>query len=83
MPSGREQVVARHACLKYSGRVGRSRGAKELDEQAIRLAVRAHVRHAETDYDRLLATIERHEARAMVEPDVLAVLDAWQRAPGT
>jgi hypothetical protein len=45
--------------------------------------VRAHVRHAETDYDRLLATIERHEARAMVEPDVLAVLDAWQRAPGT
>ncbi len=29
-PAGREQVIAEHACQKYSGRVGRSAGAKNL-----------------------------------------------------
>jgi hypothetical protein len=50
-PSGHEQVIAEHACQKYSGRVGRSAGAKSLDEGFIRLAVIAHIRHAETKYD--------------------------------
>lgn len=54
-PSGMEQVVAEHACLKYSGRVGRSAAAKALDEEAVRLAVGAHVRHVKTPYDELLA----------------------------
>src|SRR5262249_15681532 len=36
-PSGREREIAEHACLKYSGRVGRSTSAKELDEKAVRL----------------------------------------------
>ena len=31
-PAGREQVIAEHACQKYSGRVERSAGAKNLDE---------------------------------------------------
>jgi hypothetical protein len=48
-PAGRELVIAEHACLKYSGRVGRSAAAKSLDESAVRLAVIAHIRHAETD----------------------------------
>lgn len=35
-PVGREQVIAEHACQKYSGRVGRSAAAKSLDKKAIR-----------------------------------------------
>src|ERR1700730_6370392 len=53
-PKGREQEIAEHACRKYSGRVGRSAAAKSFDEEAVRLAVLAHIRHRETDYDQLL-----------------------------
>jgi hypothetical protein len=43
------------------------------------LAVAAHVRHRETDYDRLLASgLERHEARDRVAPRVREVLLHWQ-----
>ena len=78
-PSGREILIAEHACRKYSGRVGRSAAAKELDEQAVRLAVAAHVRHAETNYDDLLVSgYERWEARSMVQGDVSLTLDAWE-----
>lgn len=44
-----------HACLKFSGCVGRSAAAKKIGEQAVRLAVIAHMRHVETNYDALLA----------------------------
>ena len=50
-PRDREVAIAEHACLKYSGRVGGSGLAKSYDEQAIRLAVVAHVRHTATRYD--------------------------------
>ncbi len=80
-PPGRETVIAEHACQKYSGRVGRSAAAKELDEQAIRLAVIAHIRHAETDYDELLADgLERQDARAEVARAVDHVLANWEAA---
>jgi hypothetical protein len=78
-PAGRERAIAEHACRKYSGRVGRSSAAKALDEQAVRLAVIAHVRHRETKYDRLLARgMDRWEARAAVEREVARVLERWQ-----
>ncbi len=78
-PRGREVVIAEHACLKYSGRVGRSAAAKSFDEQAIRLAVVAHIRHAETPYDTLLAAgYDRWDARAQVEGAVARVLDQWE-----
>jgi hypothetical protein len=81
-PVGRETIIAEHACQKYSGRVGRSAAAKALDEQAVRLAVIAHVRHAETDYDALLAQgYERSEARAQVHDAVARILARWE-APG-
>jgi hypothetical protein len=81
-PPGREVAIAEHACLKYSGRVGRSAAAKSFDEQAIRLAVVAHVRHTETPYDRLLASsYDRRNARAEVERDVARALDRWE-SPG-
>jgi hypothetical protein len=77
-PAGRETAIARHACQKYTGRVGRSSAAKELDAQAVRLAVIAHIRHAETDYDTMLSKgIDRHEARAGVREDVESVLQCW------
>jgi hypothetical protein len=59
--------------------VGRSAAAKDLDENAVRLAVAAHVRHTETDYDALLARmVERRNARAKVRDDVAEVLNRWE-----
>ena len=64
---------------EYSGRVGRSAAAKELDEEAVRLAVTAHVRHTETNYDKLLLKgIERRDAREKVYPEVSRILDRWK-----
>ena len=66
-PAGREKRIAEHACAKYSGRVGRSAAAKRLDDEAVRLAVIAHVRHAETEYDELLGRgVDRFDARGRV-----------------
>ncbi len=80
-PPGREQTIAEHACRKYSGRVGRSAEAKELSERAVNLAVFAHIRHAETGYDDLLAGgRDRFEARGQVCPEVLAIQTRWQNS---
>jgi len=71
-------AIAEHACRKYSGRVGRSADAKRFDPEAIALAVRAHIRHVHTDYDRLLGSgWERHEARAQVTDQVERILAHW------
>jgi len=78
-PAGVELTIAEHACLKYSGRVGRSAAAKALDPVAVRLAVAAHIRHAETPYDKLLARgCERRQARDEVNSKVRQVLDDWE-----
>jgi hypothetical protein len=78
-PPEREHEIAAHACRKYSGRVGRSAAAKALDAEAVNLAVAAHLRHHETDYDALLASgLGRHEARDRVAPRVREVLRRWQ-----
>ena len=78
-PAGREQIIAEHACQKYSGRVGRSAGAKSLDEKFILLAVVAHVRHAETNYDELLSQgRERWEARDKVANEIDQILARWK-----
>jgi len=78
-PPGRERVIAEHACRKYSGRVGRSAAAKDLAEEAVRLAVIAHIRHAETDYDQLLQEgHDRYDARQDVQYRVSDVLEKWQ-----
>lgn len=79
-PPDREQAIAEFACLKYSGRVGRSASAKQLDDEAVRLAVTAHIRHEETDYDLLLGHgTERHDAREQVWPQIERVLTKWER----
>lgn len=78
-PAGSEIAIAEHACLKYSGRIGRSAAAKSFDENAVRLVVIAHIRHAETPYDELLARgFERWEARKQVTAAVDQVLAQWE-----
>ena len=78
-PTGREKLIAEHACRKYSGRVGRSAAAKSLDEEAVRLAVRAHARHTETNYDELLLKgFDRWDARENVYPELARTLDLWE-----
>jgi hypothetical protein len=78
-PTGREQIIAEHACQKYSGRVGRSAGAKRLDETFVLLAVVAHIRHTETNYDQLLAQgMDRSMAREQVHDEIERILKRWK-----
>jgi hypothetical protein len=78
-PAAEARHIAEHACLKHSGRVGRSQAAKEFDANTIDLAVVAHVRHAHTSYDKLLGgSVERQDARFEVRPAIDAVLAAWR-----
>ena len=81
-PDKREEEIAEHACLKYSGRVGRSAAAKTLDEGVVRLAVVAHIRHRETCYDGLLSNgWGRLDARLEIEKLVHTVLSEWEASP--
>lgn len=80
-PSGREQAIAEHACRKHSGRVGRTAAAKEFDEDAVRKAVVAHIRHVETNYDELLgAGHERADARNIVAEQLDEVIERWTQS---
>jgi hypothetical protein len=78
-PTAEASRIAEHACLKHSGRVGRTAAAKEFDPEAVRLAVAAAVRHNFTDYDSLLLKgIERYDARSWVRSDVEKKLREWE-----
>lgn len=77
-PVDARQAIAEHSCEKYSGRVGRSAAAKELDANAVELAVLAPIRHAHTRYDRLLSEgADRSDARREVASEVDAVMARW------
>lgn len=80
MPKDREKVIAEHACRKYSGRIGRSAAAREFDPDAVSLAVLAHIRHAETNYDKLLMSgrVERFKAREAVRDRVAEIHAHWR-----
>lgn len=78
-PINCEKKIAEHACLKYSGRVGRSARAKSLDKNAVRIAVVAYIRHECTLYDALLANgYTRRDARNKIENEVQRVLAEWE-----
>lgn len=78
-PLNEQHAIAEHACRKHSGRVGRSAAAKDLDPDAVELAVRAHVRHAHTPYDDLLSRgVCRDEARDRVYPATVSTLEKWR-----
>src|SRR5262249_19191852 len=63
-PRVRAEAIALHAAARGSGRVGRSAAGRALDEEAVRLAVVASVRHQDTAYDELLMSgVDRVGAR--------------------
>jgi hypothetical protein len=71
--------IAEHACLKHSNRVGRSASAKAFDDQAVRLAVNAHIRHTETRYVELLGRgCPRDLARSQVHAEVDRIAARWK-----
>jgi hypothetical protein len=81
-PADRAQAIARHAGERGSGRVGRTAAARVFDENAVRLAVIASIRHEDTEYDRLLmAGVPRRDARARIADTIERVTAEWQAAP--
>jgi hypothetical protein len=79
LSQGEAEQIAVRACEKYSGRVGRTAAAKALDDKAVTLGVRAHVRHSHTEYDRLLAEgRDPGEARRRVRGTIEATLERWR-----
>jgi hypothetical protein len=77
-PMAEAERIAERACQRSSGRIGRTSAARELDPEAVRLAVVAHIRHTHTSYDRLLAQLrDRRDARDEVRDDVAAILQQW------
>ena len=79
-PRAEAEAIAQRACAKSSGRVGRSAAAKTFAEEAVMLAVRAHIRHHYTGYEDLLAQgLEPFEARPLVAAQMEAQLAEWRR----
>jgi len=59
-------------------------GGQSLEEEALTLAVVAHIRHRYSNYDELLMSVyERSEARAEIHDEVDRVLDRWHNPRGT
>ena len=78
-PKMREFEIAKHACEKSSGRVGRTAKAKEFDIKMIELAVEAHIRHVETDYDSQFVRGKRKkEIRAYLIYTIKGILASWK-----
>jgi hypothetical protein len=78
-PPGREIKIAEHACEKHSGRVGRTAQAKDFDKKMIDLAVEAHIRHAETNYDNQFGSgIRKREIRSNVKGKVSSIMMQWR-----
>ncbi len=78
-PEEEAEKISRHTAERGSGRVGRSAAGRNLEEQALELAVAAWVRHRLTDYDTLLSSgHERLDARELVRQKVWEVLERWK-----
>jgi len=78
-PAPEARAIAEHACLRSSGRVGRTAAARQLDEEAVTLAVIAAIRHTHTDYDELLLDgTDRALAHRQVADAIDTQLQAWR-----
>lgn len=78
-PKDREMAIAVHACEKHSRRVGRTADAKAFDEKMIDLAVIAHVRHIETNYDDQFGKGKRkREIRQDLKQVIASILTKWR-----
>jgi hypothetical protein len=79
-PPEEAQRIAVHASVRGSGRVGRTAAGRALDEEALRAAVIAAIRHRHTPYDRLLMQgWNRQDARHAVRDDIDRLLERWQQ----
>ncbi|MBL8176620.1 MAG: DUF2293 domain-containing protein [Bryobacterales bacterium] len=77
-PEGKARQIASHTASRGSGRVGRSAAGRELRQEAVELAVRAAVRHADTPYDEWLAGgMDREQARHRVSSLVEDLMRSW------
>jgi hypothetical protein len=78
-PAEEAEKIAHHTAERGSGRVGRSAAGRNLEDQALELAVAAWIRHRHTEYDKLLSSgHERHDARELVRHKVWEVVDRWK-----
>lgn len=72
--------ILKHALQKRSGRVGRT-GTVDLEEK-VKLAVRAHIRHRHTNYDKLLHKgTSREVARSSIWGELNEIARRWGAQP--
>src|ERR1019366_3077884 len=70
-PPEEAQAIAAQTSVRGSGRVGRTASGRALEEEALRAAVVASIRHRHTKYDRLLMKgLGRMDARDTVRDDI-------------
>ena len=79
-PPNEAREIAAHTARRGSGRVGRSAAGRQLHQEAIRLAVVAHIRHEHTRYDQLLMTgCPRKDARRKIASEIDRTVEKWER----
>lgn len=79
-PRGEILAIAEHTAVRGSGRVGRTAEGRNLEEEALRAAMIAAIRHTHTNYDSLLGSgLDRALARGRVADRVEEVLNAWRQ----
>jgi hypothetical protein len=77
-PPEEARAIAEHATERSSGRIGRTSAGRRLDEESVRLAVIASIRHRHTHYDEILMqSADRAWARSQVRDAIDEILDAW------
>jgi hypothetical protein len=77
-PEKEARTIAQHTSVRSSGRVGRSAAGRNLDEEALRMAAVAYIRHQHTEYDDLLMEgMERRLARQVVRDKIDETLARW------
>jgi hypothetical protein len=83
-PHEEASAIAAHTSVRGSGRVGRTSAGRALDEEALKAAVVASIRHRHTKYDRLLMRgFDRMDARDAVREEIERVLARWRSGPGS
>ena len=80
-PPEEARAIAAFTGQRGSGRVGRSAASRAFDARAIVLAVRAHIRHQQTNYDALLMQgTPRLEAREQIRDTIERIASGWSRS---
>ncbi len=82
-PLEEARAIAAHTAARGSGRVGRSSAGRALEQEALRAAVIAGIRHNHTRYERLLMSgWSRIDARDAVRDVIDRIVESWRFPPG-